>query len=96
MKTFDIETETTPVEKFAFAGRQAARAAELGAVRVFRSRDIRGDVRGLPHYMLDAIKLAGYVPRYLGGTRGSHSVIGLVPAPASVLGWMSKITPTQS
>lgn len=77
MKSFNIESQTTPAENFAFAGNQQSRAESVSAVRVFNWRDIHGNVNGLPKYVLAAIRAAGYTAHCLGGTTYSHSVIGL-------------------
>jgi hypothetical protein len=77
MKQFNIETETTPVADFKFAGRQSEMAKLTNSVRVFTWRDVRGNVNLLPNYVINAIRAAGYEAHCLGGTTYSHSVIGL-------------------
>lgn len=74
MKSFNIETQTTAVENFAFAGNQQSRAESVSAVRVFNWRDVRGNVNGLPKYVLAAIRAAGYTEHCLGGTTYSHEL----------------------
>ena len=76
MKTFDIATQTTPVEAFSFSGNQVDRANAHNCVRVFRFRYV-GNVSALPKYILLAIRAAGYTAHYLGGTTYRYSVIGL-------------------
>jgi len=77
MKTFDIETQTDTLNEFSFAGNQLERAKAHDCVRVFRFRDVRGNVSALPKYIMSAIRAAGYTAHYLGGTTYSYSVIGL-------------------
>lgn len=76
-KQFSVTAETVAVGDYEFAGEQAAKAERNAIVRVFRFRDIRGNVLSLPKYIRSAISDAGYEPVYLGGTTYSHSVIGL-------------------
>lgn len=76
-KAFNIAEQTATVSEYAFAGRQAERARELNVERVFTWRDVQGNVRRLPQYVLHAISAAGYEAHCLGGTTYSHSVIGL-------------------
>jgi hypothetical protein len=79
MKSFDVETQTTPVSEYEFPkqSRQARRVSENNVVRLFRWRDVHGDVRLLPNYVKTAISNAGFEPVYVGGTTYSHAVIGL-------------------
>ncbi len=77
MKKFNINTETVAASKYDFRGAQQQRAEIFNAVRVFRFRDIKGNVDSLPKYILASLREAGYTPHYLGGTTYSHSVIGL-------------------
>lgn len=76
-KTFSVTADTEAAADYAFAGEQASKAARYSVERVFRFRDIRGNVLNLPKYIRSAISDAGYEPVYLGGTTYSHSVIGL-------------------
>lgn len=85
MKSFNIDTQTTPVADYAFAGNQAARAQQTNSTRVFRFRYIQGDVQRIPGYMWDAFRAAGLTPHYLGGTTYRHSVIGLATTTAEDL-----------
>jgi hypothetical protein len=79
MKVFSVEQDTVPVAQYQFPerSRQAQRALEENVERVFRWRDIRGNVNLLPEYVKKALHAEGYVPVYLGGTTYSHAVIGL-------------------
>lgn len=77
MKQFNIETETVAVETYEFAGNQSKRAIKHNVTRVFRFRDIHGNVKALPNYIKNAIESAGFTAVYLGGTTYDHSVIGL-------------------
>ena len=80
MRTFNVDTQTATVDKFAFSGNQKQRADETHAVLFFKWRDIRGNVNSLPLYVKNAIFAAGFKPVCLGGTTFSHSVIGLTVA----------------
>lgn len=77
MKAFSVEKETVEVSAFQFAGAQREKASANNVERVFRFRDINGNVAALPKYVRSAIADAGYVPVYLGGTTYSHSIIGM-------------------
>jgi hypothetical protein len=50
MKTFDVETETAPVENYEFPkqSNQEKKAQESNITRVFRFRDIHGQISSLP------------------------------------------------
>ena len=81
-KTFDIARDSTPIAEFAafLKPAQAMRANAHGATRAFRYRDIRGNIKQLPKYILDALTTAGMVPVYIGGgTVGTNCVIGIKP-----------------
>lgn len=77
MNTFNIATQTTPVDDYDFHGNQLGVAVANDCERAFRFRYIAGNVSSLPKYILSAIREAGYTPVHLGGTTYSHSVIGL-------------------
>ena len=76
-KQFDVIENSLPIADFPLAGNQGMRARETASVRAFKWRDIRGNTRNLPKYVLAEITAAGFEPHYLGGTTYSHSVIGL-------------------
>lgn len=76
-KQFNVETQTTAAADYAFVGNQAIRSQERNVERVFQWRDVRGNANRLPNYVLDAVRNAGYTAHCIGGTRFSHSVIGL-------------------
>lgn len=78
MKTFNIETETTPVTEFEFVGEQLVKATTNNCERAFSFRFLAGNVNALPKYIKSAIAEAGFRPVYLGGTTYKYSIIGLV------------------
>lgn len=77
-KKFNVETETATKTEFDFRGNQEASFDSEKCERVFKFRDVRGNVDRLPLYILNAIKSSGFRPVYLGGTTFQYSVIGLV------------------
>jgi hypothetical protein len=77
MKTFDINTETSLLAEFVFAGKQLDNFNVYNCERVFRWRYVAGNVNNLPKYILSAIDEYGYEAIHLGGTTYQYSVIGL-------------------
>lgn len=88
-KVFDVEKDSTPIAEFAalLKPAQAMRANAHGVTRAFRYRDIRGNIKQLPKFILDALNAANMTPVYVGGgTVGTNCVIGIKPKSSANIG----------